>query len=220
MVGMETTFIYALIDPDTEEIRYIGKADNPKERFRKHLYDKHKCYRTSWIKSLLTEGKKPKLKILQQVPQDTWEFWERAWIASAQDFPLVNQTSGGEGCKDFNDDALGKMRSSHLGHKASEETKRKMSEALMGHPVSTETRFKIAEANRNSSEETRRKRSVSMTGRKFSVETRIRLSEAHKGIKPSKEAIRKRVEKITGRVGWAKGKPWTAARRAAYLKGK
>lgn len=31
------TFIYALADPKTDEIRYVGKADSVKERFTSHM---------------------------------------------------------------------------------------------------------------------------------------------------------------------------------------
>ena len=31
------TFIYALADPETDEIRYVGKADSVKERFTSHM---------------------------------------------------------------------------------------------------------------------------------------------------------------------------------------
>lgn len=34
------TFIYALCDPDTDMVRYVGKSDNPKKRYQFHLYDK------------------------------------------------------------------------------------------------------------------------------------------------------------------------------------
>jgi len=32
-----TTFIYILKDPITNEIRYVGKADNPKVRLNEHI---------------------------------------------------------------------------------------------------------------------------------------------------------------------------------------
>ena len=35
---MQTTFIYGLICPKTNTIKYIGKADDIKRRFRQHIY--------------------------------------------------------------------------------------------------------------------------------------------------------------------------------------
>ena len=34
MIKYNKTFIYALIDPTTDKIRYIGKSNNPKQRFK------------------------------------------------------------------------------------------------------------------------------------------------------------------------------------------
>lgn len=34
---MKTTFIYSLIDPRTGEVKYIGKANKLKARYRSHL---------------------------------------------------------------------------------------------------------------------------------------------------------------------------------------
>lgn len=32
-----TTFIYMLLDPTTGDVRYVGKANDPKNRYRAHL---------------------------------------------------------------------------------------------------------------------------------------------------------------------------------------
>ena len=50
----KTTFIYALKDPRTNIIRYIGKANEPYKRYKKHL---NKCrdkntHKRNWINSL------------------------------------------------------------------------------------------------------------------------------------------------------------------------
>lgn len=34
---METTFIYSLKDPRTNEIKYVGKSNNPKNRLNRHI---------------------------------------------------------------------------------------------------------------------------------------------------------------------------------------
>lgn len=44
----DKTFIYALIDPEKNTVRYIGKSDNPWERLfgrHGHLHDKQKTYK-------------------------------------------------------------------------------------------------------------------------------------------------------------------------------
>lgn len=62
---MSNTTIYALCDPDTEEIHYIGRARNPRKRFHGHIVNSkdklNTCPSSSWIRSLIAKGKKPKM---------------------------------------------------------------------------------------------------------------------------------------------------------------
>lgn len=83
---------------------------------------------------------------------------------------------------------------SHLGRKASEETKRKMSQAKLGKkhgPMSDEQKAALSAAlkGRKLPEETRMKMSASRTGRKFSEESKAKISAASKG-RPKSEAHR------------------------------
>lgn len=98
---VETTFIYALKDPETGNCRYVGKSDNPKGRFSYHLHvkDRKPNHRTNWIAHLAAHGKRPVLEILDEVPKAQWQFWEREYIRifRAIGFDLVNTTEGGEG---------------------------------------------------------------------------------------------------------------------------
>lgn len=93
-------FIYCLKDPTTGDVRYIGKANNPKKRFIKHLREssKRKNHLGNWLRSL--KGEKPILAILHEVAEH--EFWvgeERRYISCARALgvDLVNATGGGEG---------------------------------------------------------------------------------------------------------------------------
>ena len=98
---METVYIYTLEHPITEEIRYVGKTRNPKMRFRNHCNKLHneKSHKRNWINKLKKEGLKPKMKILDEVLESEWKFWERFWINQLKqwNFNLVNHTSGGDG---------------------------------------------------------------------------------------------------------------------------
>lgn len=98
-----TTFIYALIDPRNEAIRYIGKSDSPKIRFDHHLIDKKNVtHKTNWIQSLLKIGLKPDFDILDKVNSNEWQFWERHYISLYKSFgcQLTNLTDGGDGVSD------------------------------------------------------------------------------------------------------------------------
>lgn len=54
------TLIYVLKDPDTNEIRYVGKTIKPLDsRLANHIYHakkpKHRNKRLNWIRSLLKQ---------------------------------------------------------------------------------------------------------------------------------------------------------------------
>lgn len=113
---MQTTNIYILIDPDTHQVRYVGKANNISQRYRAHLNKarKHQIHKLNWIKSLKEKGLKPIIEIIDIVPIDDWIFWETYWIAQfkAWGFKLINYTNGGDGC------TFGNQTSFKKGHKS------------------------------------------------------------------------------------------------------
>lgn len=197
---MNTTFIYALCEPDTGEIRYIGKSDHPIKRLQDHLAkSRHNTHRVCWIKGLKNRGMVPTLKILDEVPIIFWPQLEVAYIEfyKEQGCDLVNGTLGGDGLR------------------ATEEIKEKLSKAksgpkhhFFGKKFSPEHREKIAAAHRgekhhyfgvkrtpeerlkqsqNLSEEARKKLSNDRLGEKGprfgttqSPETRRKMTEAQK----------------------------------------
>ena len=95
------TYIYILQDPITQEVRYVGKSNNPKRRYTSHLCDKPKIkyYSYYWIQSLLKKGLKPIMTIIDETDSD-WQQLEKYWIGQfkAWGFKLTNITEGGEGC--------------------------------------------------------------------------------------------------------------------------
>lgn len=94
-----TVYIYGLKDPETKEIRYVGKSNNPKLRYRCHI----KCSDTSnnhkhgWIMELYRKNLKPELLILEETDEEHWEEREKYWIKFGldNDWPLTNISSGG-----------------------------------------------------------------------------------------------------------------------------
>ncbi len=93
-------YIYTLEDPQSNEIRYVGKCNNIKERLRKHIIDKRKTKKTNWISSL---SYPPLISIIDIVPEREWQFWETFWICILKSWGcnLTNGTSGGEGGNGF-----------------------------------------------------------------------------------------------------------------------
>lgn len=96
-----TTFIYILIDPITKEIRYVGKSNNPLDRYKNHKNDcrDKNTHKRNWIKSLKNKNSKPLIEIVDEVEISDWIWWERFWISYYKFIGcnLTNYTVGGDG---------------------------------------------------------------------------------------------------------------------------
>lgn len=91
-------FIYGLKDPETNEIRYIGKAKDPNARYLAHLQDKRtNPHKWNWISKLKIKGIKPELVILEITNDSGWEECEEKWIKNGFEcgWPLTNICLGG-----------------------------------------------------------------------------------------------------------------------------
>lgn len=116
----DITKIYVLKDPDSKEVRYVGKTvQSLIARLGQHIYDakSKKNHRAYWIQKLVDGGKLP---LIEEIDSCSWKDssdLETFYIAKykSEGANLVNQTEGGEG-------TLGKI--------VSEETKKKQSESL------------------------------------------------------------------------------------------
>lgn len=99
---MNFTNIYTLTDPETNQIRYVGKSNNISQRYKAHLNKarKHQTHKKNWIEYLNKKGLKPIIEIVDIIPVEDWVFWETYWISQCKTwgFSLVNHTSGGDGC--------------------------------------------------------------------------------------------------------------------------
>ncbi len=78
-------FIYGLIDPRDNRLRYVGRAVNPEHRRRQHIASARKgsgppC--AAWIREVLDAGMEPGLVILEQTTRDEAPAREVAWIAT------------------------------------------------------------------------------------------------------------------------------------------
>lgn len=90
--------IYGLFDPDTDALRYVGKANNAKARLTKHFDEARRCSRPlhNWLRKLLSEKKAPVLRVLETVPKEQWEEAEKRLIAHyRQSCQLLNVADGG-----------------------------------------------------------------------------------------------------------------------------
>lgn len=200
-------FVYALRDPQTDQVRYVGKSDNVERRFSGHINEAKRGrtdHKNRWIASLLKNGMRPSVVILE-VCGENWREREVWWIdkLKTDGCSLTNSKSGGDGCD------------------PTDETRRKMSEAKKGKPslrrgaiASDETRKKQSDAAKarmgRMSEAERKKyyermgRPPTISGRKHTDEARAKISEAakrerKKGRKLTEEQRRRLIVANTGR---------------------
>ncbi len=100
MNSCKVTYIYGLYEVGKEdEIRYIGKSDNPQKRLRDHRNDKRvTSYKSSWIKNVISKGGDIGIKIFKVVNQKEWKIHEVNLIKEMKiKHSLVNLTDGGDG---------------------------------------------------------------------------------------------------------------------------
>lgn len=164
--------IYTLSDPDTNEVRYVGKAVDLYTRIRNHYKPSRlvsKTHKNNWVNKLLNDGKYFIVLVVEECGTD--ELLNEAeikWIKYYKDLgcDLTNGTNGGDGGK-MSPESIEKMRQSKLGKKLSEEHKLKISEGNKGRVFSEETKEKLREARKNYivSDETKRKMSESRKGK-------------------------------------------------------
>ena len=180
--------IYALIDPRTDTLRYVGMTSrSPIIRFKEHIDRRKSSHTGNWIRSVLDDGYVPEMEIIEIVTDDNWQSAERFWISYFRYIGcnLTNQTDGGE---------LGGPQI------VSDETRRKRSERMKGHRMSQESieKMRASKTGKHLPEGQSARISALHKGRKRSQETKDRISRAHKG-KVVKEETKKKLSEITKR---------------------
>ncbi len=89
-------YIYALCDPITHRVRYVGKAYDPHARYDQHL-TKSSWAVNEWVQGLRHKGLNPELKLLELCAFIYWQERERYWIWFFRQFlELLNKTDGGD----------------------------------------------------------------------------------------------------------------------------
>lgn len=191
--------VYGLVDPRSDELRYVGKSTSGLIRPRSHFCPSNLTERTHkghWVKSLVTVGLRPQIVILEEVPED-------ASLNEAEEFfiayfrflgcRLTNATKGGDGARGVkrSEASRAKQSAATLGRKKSPAHRAAIAAALKGHAVPDVVRRKIADAHRGN---------TYCVGRKLSPESRAKMSESVKrtswvrGKKMSEETRRKMSE--------------------------
>lgn len=196
---MKVFIVYGLIDPITNELRYVGYTKNLKQRITSHYTPSalsKKRHRNHWLKSLLAIGKKAEVIVLEkyytkfeacQAETELIEYYR--WIGCN----LTNQILGGEGGATRigyknSPEMQAKIAAGNRGQKRSKEAKEKMRQAKLGTKQSPETIAKRANkqrgrpggmAGKKQSEEAKSKISKSLFGKKRIDSWKIKQSDWH-----------------------------------------
>jgi hypothetical protein len=187
--------IYALLDPNTYEVRYIGLTTRDidtrlKEHFRP--YKLKECnYKNSWLKSLIKKGQIPLIKIVQQ-----WECIEVLELTKAEIYwvdyfkkigcPLTNLTIGGEGITGYKHTEEAKLKISEAGkgnkygegYKHSKEWKKELSGRMKGNNFALRNK-KTSQQKKQVSEKLKGNKNA--VGSAHSEEWKKEASQRHKG---------------------------------------
>jgi|SRR5271166_545300 len=168
-------YVYGLFHPDTAELRYIGKTNNLKTRYRDHINKMGETNRKrNWIKSLINDEKKPIMMVIEELDSDidcleAETYYIRYFRYLGVD--LINHTDGGEaGGHIPSEETKKKISKAHTGMKHTEETKQKIRKIRTGTKASEETKKKMSENN-----------SKSMLGKKWSDTARKKYTISRKG---------------------------------------
>jgi len=103
-ICMRTIYIYSLKDPETNEIRYVGKTTNITTRLKAHITrSRHNKYHSArWVQSVIKRGFRPIIELVEECTEENWIEREKYWIAYYRErFDLTNVLDGGEGGSTF-----------------------------------------------------------------------------------------------------------------------
>ena len=96
-------YIYILKDPISNEVRYVGKSNNPQNRLKRHLSESNLIEswtpKNKWLLSLRKDNLSPIMEIIDSTDLDDINELEVYWIKHYHDLGvrLTNGTDGGDG---------------------------------------------------------------------------------------------------------------------------
>jgi len=209
MTVQEYCTIYALVDPRTEEVRYVGKTykgiENRKNQHVSHAIHGRVGHKYAWIRILIGLELEPLVVALEEkVSIKDTKNREKYWVSYGRKngWPLTNMTAGGEGVAVVSNDTGKNISNALKGRSFSESHKAALREARKKQaPMSQETKDKIAAANRGKPmhPNVRKVLPKYWLGKTHSEEHRKKVAAAKTGTTLSKEARNKIKEKALGR---------------------
>ncbi len=172
--------IYALVDPRTDCVLYIGQTRNARNRYSSHCNPRRndRGPRVRWIWALKKINLRPQLIELEVVEEAAAAITEHFWISScrAAGALLLNLTDGDAAPTP---EHRAKISASHVGMKASAATRAKLTAQRTGLQQTAETVEKRRQKLRDRSfqQETLAKMTASAQKRQLPSDTREKLSK-------------------------------------------
>lgn len=203
-------FVYALIDPVTLLVRYVGRTIQGHQRFVQHRYAKNQTHVSNWVQALRAQGLNFIPVVLEHCSTKE-ELLEREawWVAYGRlsGWELTNLTDGGDGSWGYTPTQAtrAKLRALHLGKPKTEAHRESMRKAKSapdaiafvkalhtGRKRTDSTKAKIGAASRRRvvTEEARENMRMAALARAPRTQaTRAKLSAALKGRKRTPEQV-------------------------------
>lgn len=149
--------LYSLHEPDTGEVRYVGKTARGRVRLDEHLRPpkrSDRSHRAKWLRSLRREGLRPVCSVIERyATEQELNAAEVEWIFSARaaGARLTNHRDGGDGGS-FDDEVREKISAANRGKVAWNKGKQGPSGSehhFFGKRHTLETRAKIGASRRS-----------------------------------------------------------------------
>lgn len=139
--------VYALIDPRSDQVRYIGKALDVRLRDRNHFNQSkyERSPKAAWIRGLRAEGLRPDSIVLEECSPDESAAREKYWIARARwrGIPLLNMKHGGQGRLNTSEETRARISAAVKGKGHGPEWRAAHAATMRGRKASAETKEKM-----------------------------------------------------------------------------
>ncbi len=184
--------VYALSDPRTGQVRYVGFTGiPPARRLRYHIKEKKKTRKRNWITSLRAAGHRPAIELLESFEERARALEAEAeWISMLRHVgcDLVNIADGGRS-PTMTAETRAKMSAAHKGKVRSPEHLAALSAAGLVRPRHTEeTRAKMRAAKLGTKWSPARRACPPVVGRKHTFESIAKMRSVHQALARQRRA--------------------------------
>jgi hypothetical protein len=142
--------IYALIDPRSHQLRYIGKALDTEQRDRNHVKQVRHSHspKDEWLRELRAAGLRHDMIVIEECAPSESAAREKYWIARAllRGAPLLNMKHGGQGRLNTSAETRKRISEANKGKGHGPEWRAARTEWLRGRKASPETKAKMGRA--------------------------------------------------------------------------